>query len=261
MEAVQKQLLAETEFGRQITEQSNEVQEAIKSLQAVGKKLNRDKLLELLIAAPSEVRLSALVSMTRPGLDYTFFQSLTERIDKKTGDEKKKLESLREKLLDLTRRFDQRTEEEFKHANELLATLLASNNIQQATASHLQDINDAFVQVLNQALQEANQKNDTERMPKLQQIVSVLQRASAPPPELALIEELLDAPDEAALNKALESHAEEITPELSSIISNILTRSEEQIGNKPQAEDAKAIEKLRSLYKTVLKFSMKKSLR
>ncbi len=67
---------------------------------------------------------------------------------------------------------------------------------------------------MNQALQEANQKNDSVRMPKLQQIVAVLQQASAPPPELALLEELLDAPDEAALNKMLDQHSEEITPEL-----------------------------------------------
>ena len=260
METIQKQLLEETDYGRKISEQANEVQEAIKTLQAVGKNLDRDKLLDILIDAPNDNRLSALVSLTRPGLDYTFFQSLTDRIEKKAGDERKKLEGLREKLLEITRQFDQRAEEEFKHANELLNTLLAADDIQQATASHIQEINDAFVQALNQALQEANQKNDADRMPKLQQIVAVLQQASTPPPELALLEELLDAPDEAALNKMFEQHAEEITPELSSMIGNILARSEDQAGANPQGEDAQTIEKLRALYKTVLKFSMRKSM-
>ena len=260
METIQKQLLEETEYGRKISEQANEVQEAIKTLQAVGKNLDREKLLDILIEAPNDDRLSALVSLTRPGLDYTFFQSLTGRIEKKAGDERKKLESLREKLLDITRKFDQRAEVEFKHASELLNTLLAADDIPQATASHIQEINDTFVQVLNQALQEANQKNDAERMPKLQQIVAVLQQASTPPPELALLEELLDAPDEAALNKMLDDHAEEITPELSSVIGNILARSEEQAGAKPHAEDAQTIAKLRTLYNAVLKYSMKKSM-
>jgi len=260
METIQKQLLEETEYGRKISEQANEVQEAIKTLQAVGKNLDREKLLDILIEAPNDDRLSALVSLTRPGLDYTFFQSLTGRIEKKAGDERKKLEGLREKLLEITRKYDQRAEAEYKHASELLNTLLAADDIPQATASHIQEINDAFVQALNQALQEANQKNDAERMPKLQQIVAVLQQASTPPPELALLEELLDAPDEAALNKMLEQHAKEITPELSSVIGNILTRSEEQAGAKPQGEDAQTILKLRSLYNAVLKFSMKKSM-
>ncbi len=261
MDAIQKQLLAESEYGRKITDQAKEVQEALKSLQSAGKNLDREKLLEILIAAPNEDRINALVSLARPGLDYMFFQSLTEKIEKNTGDERKKLEDLREKLLESTRRFDQRTAEEFKRANELLNTLLAADDIQQATASHIQEITDAFVQVLNRALQEANQKNDAELMPKLQQIVAVLKEASAPPPELALLEELLDAPDEVALNKMLEQHAEEITPELSSIIANILARSEEHAGNKPQAEDAQTIEKLRALYKAVLRFSMTKSLK
>jgi hypothetical protein len=260
METIQKQLLEETEYGRKISAQANEVQEAIKTLQAVGKNLDREKLLDILIEAPNDDRLSALVSLTRPGLDYTFFQSLTARIEKRAGDKRKKLEGLREKLLEITRLFDLRTEEEYKHASGLLNTLLAADDIQQATASHIQEINDAFVQVLNQALQDANQKNDSERMPKLQQIVTVIQQASTPPPELALLEELLDASDEAALNKMLEDHAKEITPELSSIIGNILARSEEQAGANPQGEAAQTIEKLRALYNTVLKFSMKKSM-
>jgi hypothetical protein len=261
MEAIQKQLLAESEFGLKLTRQSNEVQEALKTLQAVGKSLDREKLLDILIAAPNEDRLNALVSLTHSGLDYTFFQNLTERIEKKTGDERKKLEVLRDTLLESTRRITQRAEEEFKRATALLNALLASDDIQQATASHIQEINDAFVEVLNRALQDANQKNDAERMPKLQQIAAVLQQASAPPPELALLEELLDAPDETALNKMLEQHAEDITPELLSMIANIITHSEEQSVNKPQDEDAQTIEKIRSLYKAVLRFSMRKSMK
>jgi hypothetical protein len=261
MDAIQKQLLTETEYGRKISAQANEVQEAIKTLQAIGKSLDREKLLDILIDAPNDDRVTALVSMTRPGLDYLFFQSLTDRIEKKTGDDRKKIEALREKLLEITRRFDQRSAEEFQRATDLLDTLLAADNIQQATATHIQEINDAFVQVLNRALQEANQKNDSERMPKLQQIVAVLQQASAQPPELALLEELVDAPNEAALDQMLEQHAEEVTPELSSIIASIISRSEEQAGAKPNAEDAQTIEKLSTIYKAVLKFSMKKSMK
>ncbi len=38
MDAIQKQLLAESEYGRKIAEQANEVQEAIKTLQAAGQR-------------------------------------------------------------------------------------------------------------------------------------------------------------------------------------------------------------------------------
>ncbi len=261
LEAIQDQLMKETDYGKKLASQANEVQEAVKTLQAAGKSLDRNKLLDILIAAPNDDRLNALVSMTRPGLDYLFFQSLSERIEKASGEDRKKLESLREKLLAITHEMDQRAEEEYKRANALFDSIMASENIEQATVEHLDEINDTFIQVLNRALQDANQKNDSARMPKLQQIVGVLQKMSAPPPELALLEELLDAPDEGALNKLLEQHSKEITPEFSSIIANVLNRSEEQTGGKPQGEDAQAIEKLRNLYRTVLKFSMQRSMK
>lgn len=260
VEEIQKQLLSETEYGRKVAAQSNEIQEAVKTLQAAGKGLDRDKLLEILIAAPTDDRLNALVSLTRPGLDYLFFQSLTERIEKSSGEERKKLETLREKLLDITRKIDQRMEEEVKHANELLETLLKADDIQQATAVHLAEMGDIFVQVLDQALQEANRKNDAERMPKLQQVVSVLQQASAPPPELQLLEELLDAPDEAELNKRIEAHAGEITPELTTVIASVMAQMEEKGNQKTTGEEAQTLEKLQMIYRAVLKFTMKKNM-
>jgi hypothetical protein len=260
MAEIQKQLLAETEYGRKVASQTNEIQEAIKTLQAAGKELDREKLLNLLVEAPNDDRLNALVSFTRPGLDYLFFQSLTERIEKKSGEERKNLETLREKLLEVTRKIDQRTEEEYKRAEVLLNTLLSAENIQQAATDHLDEINDIFVQLLNRTLQEANKKNDSILMPKLQQIVAVLQQASAPPPELALLEEMLAAPDETTMNKLIEQHAAEITPDFSSIVASVISRTEEQAGGKTSGEEAKVLERLQAIYRAILKFTMKKNL-
>jgi bisphosphoglycerate-dependent phosphoglycerate mutase len=261
MEEIQKQLLAETEYGRKVALQSNEIQEAIKTLQAAGKGLDREKLLTILIDAPNDDRLNALVSLTRPGLDYLFFQSLTERIEKTSGEGRKKLEALRAKLLEITHKLDLRAEEELKRAEALLNTLLSSTDIAKATTEHLDEINDMFVELLNRALQDANKKNDATMMPKLQQIVSVLQQASAPPPELALLEEMLATPDEAALNKMIEQHAAELTPEFTSIVASVISRSEEQVaGGKQSGEEAQMLEKLQVIYRAILKFSMKKNL-
>ncbi|MBA4379084.1 MAG: hypothetical protein C0393_00065 [Anaerolinea sp.] len=260
MDALQKQLLAESEYGRQMQSQINEIQEAVKTLQAAGKELTREKLLDILIEAPGEARQSALVSLTRPGLDYLFFQSLSERIETKTGDERKKLEALREKLLTITRQIDQRVEEEFKRAGELLGALLAAQDIQKATLERLNEISEAFVQVLNRALQEATQKKDNAQLEKLQQIVVVLQQMSSPPPEYELLEKLLDAPDDTALNKMLEEHKDEITPEFSSFVGGVLAQTEGRAGEKPQGEEAQVIERLEKIYRAALKFSMKKNL-
>ena len=261
MDAIQQQLLTETEYGRRIASQYKETQEAVKTLQAAGKSLDREKLLNILIEAPNEDRVNALVSYTRPALDYQFFQMLSEEIDKKSGAEKKRLETLREKLLDLTRKIDQRVEEEFKHATSLLEILLSAADIQKATAEHLPEMGEMFIQVLNQALQDANRKNDTVRMPKLQLIAAILQKASAPPPELELLETLLEAPDEAALNKLIEENADKLTPEFSAVVASVINRSETESGDASSDEEKKVLEKLQVVYKAVLKFSMKKSLK
>jgi PleD family two-component response regulator len=142
----------------------------------------------------------------------------------------------------------------------LLNDLLAAKNIQQAVSEHLDEINDTFIQVLNRALQDANKKNDAVLMPKLQQIVDVLQKASAPPPELALLEEMLAAPDETALNKMIEQHAAEITPEFSSIVASVISRSEEQASGKTTGEEAQMLEKLQTIYRAILKSTMRKNL-
>lgn len=260
LEEIQKQLLAETEYGRNIATQNNEIQEAVKTLQAAGKEFDREKLMQILIDAPNELRLNALVSLTRQGLDYMFFQSLTERLEKLTGEERKKLETLREKLLDITRKIDQRMETEVKHANELLNEILASDDIEKSTSEHLPDMGELFIQVLNQALQEANQKNDADRMPKLQKVVKVLQEASAPPPEVKLIEDFLEAPDEAELEKRISAHADEITSELISVIASIITRTETESGKNPQGEEAQMLARLERVHRAILRFNMKKNI-
>lgn len=259
IEAVQKQLLEETEYGRKITEQNKEIQEAVRILQAAGKNLDRDRLMQILIDAPNDIRLNALVSMTRPGLDYLFFQALTARIEKTATAERQKLEELRSKLLDITRRIDQRMETEVKHANDLLETILGSADIQKSTLEHLPEFGDIFVQVLNQALQEANRKIDTQRMPKLQQVAAVIQQANNPP-ELELLQDLLDTSDAAELDKRITFHAEEITPEFVSVIASLMGRTEGGEGEKPSAEAAAMMEKLQEVYRAVLKFTMKKNI-
>src|SRR5215217_3355222 len=92
---LQKQLLEETEFGRGLKESVGELEAATKTLQEMGQALTREKLLDMVIDAPSDARVKAYVSLARGGMDYQFFQMLTERIDKASGsgDERTRLES------------------------------------------------------------------------------------------------------------------------------------------------------------------------
>lgn len=260
MGALQNLLLENTEYGKQISGQVKELEEAVKTLQSAGKELTREKLLDILIEAPNEERLTALVSMTRPGLDYQFFQMLSERLETRTGDERKKLESLRERLLDLTRQIDQRVEEEYKRAGELLQTLVSAEDIETATSEHIEEISDIFIQVLNRALQEAKKNNNEAEFKKLGRIVSVLQEASTPPPEYELLQKFLEAKDDAGLDKLIQENAEKVTPEFTNFIGSALAQTESRTGEQPDAETKATLERLDAVYRAVLKFSMKRSM-
>jgi hypothetical protein len=259
MAALQEELLANSEYGQKLQAQMGELEAAVKSLQEVGQGLTREKLVEILIAAPNEARLQALVSLTRNGLDYNFFQILTTQIDQATGEARQKLEELREKILEYTNQLDKAMEEQMKQADAMLESLLAAPDVAQATMQNLANFqNEAVVQVLEGKLRDAQQKNDPVRMQKLQQMVAVLQQANTPP-ELELVNELVDAAgDEASLEQALKAHESELTEELTGMLASLMQQVEQQGNQDPNSGEI--LRRLEKIYRAILKRSMAKNL-
>lgn len=258
MTELQQELLANSEYGRKIQSQMNELEAAVKSLQEVGQGLTREKLLEIFIAAPSEARLRALVSVTRNGLDYSFFQLLTERIDKAAGEERQKLETLREKLLEFSKQIDKALEEQTKQADKMIESLLEAPDISQATLQNISNFqSELVIQVLETKLQDAQAKKDEERLKKLQQVVMVIQQASTPP-ELEVINELVEAAgDDALLEKTLTAHESELTEEVSGMLASLMQQVEQQGTKDPQA--AEITRRLEKVYRAILRRSMQKN--
>ena len=86
----QQELLNETKVGQEIQEKMKSSQKAMEDLQEAAKAgLTRDKLLEIFINAPDEIYTNTLVGMVRSGLDYEFFQILSQKIDSATEEEQK----------------------------------------------------------------------------------------------------------------------------------------------------------------------------
>lgn len=256
---VQEQLLKETEFGRGLAESVGEMEAATKSLQEAGQGLTREKLLDMVVAAPSDARIRGYVSLARGGMDYSFFQTLTDKIEKASGDEKQKLEHIRERLLDFTNEADRQIEARYKQAQQFIETLLKQEDIAKATQDNLQSFTQDAVDIVQQMLRQASEKNDYALMGKLQKMIEVLQQASAPPPEVAFIEQLLEAPDAAAVDKMLNENAEAVTDQFMEYLSGLVTQIEAQAG-QGNAEAKALADKLGEVYKTALKFSMKKKM-
>ncbi|HAD07257.1 MAG TPA: hypothetical protein DCE76_08880 [Anaerolineaceae bacterium] len=253
--AIQKELLDNTAVGKEIKSQSEEAQQAVQMLQEAAKEgFTRQKLLDLVLqTADSDVKLSTIVSMTRNGMDYPFFQMLAERIEQASGEEKTRLENLRQKLLEFTRKIDEQIQLQLEDSRKLLNQILAAENVETATQEHLGELDAYFVEVLQEELNAARSNGDLERIAKLQKVNGVLEQASAPPPELALIEQLLEAPNYDERMKLMQEKSEMVTPEFVQMLSALIAQSEEQ-------QPPEVVSALKEIYRIALRVSMMSAL-
>jgi len=254
LSGLQKDLIQKTEVGKKLEGQAKEVQATMKALQEAGKDgLTREKLIDLMMAAQSDVGVSTLVNYTYQALDYTFFQTLTTRLDQAEGDEKVKLSELRTKLVEMTNEIKKAVEAELQATQKQFETIMASEDVEKATMDALETLSSSFVEVVNQALQDARKAGDLERSTKIQKIAAVLEKASQPPAEIQFLEELLSNQDDAGILKTLEEKADMVTPEFLAALNNLASQSE---GQPPELTKA-----LQNVFRIVTRFSMEKNLK
>lgn len=251
---LQKNLIPLTTFGKLLQEQTQEIEAAVASLKEVGKELTREKLVEIVTKAPNDNRLKALVSLTRPGMDYSFFQALSEKIDRARDDGRKRLIDIRGRLLELTAEYDKQIEARVGNAQKIMNNVLQANNLEETLLQNLPSIDDFFIQELNALHEAATKQGDLEKLSKLKKIADVLQQLSAPPPEYEFIEQLLDAADDNARRKILDEHRDQLTPEFINAITAIASQTQ-------SSEEKELAEKIQELYRLVVKYSMEQGLK
>jgi hypothetical protein len=110
------------------------------------------------------------------------------------------------------------------------------------------------VDIVNQMLRQASEQNDYTRMGKLQKMVEVLREVSTPP-EVAFIEQLLDAPDDMTLNKMLDENQDLINDQFMEALIGVVAQVD-QAAEQGNPEAKSLSEMLRKVYNTALKYSM-----
>ena len=107
---------------------------------------------------------------------------------------------------------------------QAIQSILQSPDIPQAMTRVLPNVDEIFMAELEQMLKEARKEGNLEQSSKLQQMIQFFEEASAPPPELSLIEEYLDNQDEGNRQKFLEAHQDQITPEFMEMLANVVVQ-------------------------------------
>jgi len=255
MKEIQNELFETTEVGRELLRNAKDTETAIKKLQEASKDgLTREKLLDLLLSAENDLQLSTMASLARSGLDYQFFQLLTEKIDSASNDKKNRLTKTRERLLDITDEIDKRLQEEMKKASDNLNKVLDAENTEEMLLKNPEIIDEFFYQQLEATLKHARKAGDLERITKLEKIMGLIEKAMAPSEELQLLQELLGIENEKELIKKIDENIERITPEFMSILNIMITQTENQ-QDQPELK-----ERIMKLNRTVLRASMMKNL-
>jgi hypothetical protein len=253
LDALQKALIEHSTLGKNAALEAAETQEAVKELQDLSKTgITRENLLDLLIkSANSDIRLTTIASMARGGLDYTFFQLLSDKIEASAGEEKVQLESLRERLLTITQAIDEAMKAQLEEARKLVNELLAAEDVEKATQEALPRFSQAVAEVINQ---EAQAAKDETKLRKLSQIINVIQSADSSNTYLSFIDALLQ--EESAENRAamLEESSDLVNDEFMQLLGGLIGQMEQQ-GDQPEMLD-----KVKDLNREILRFTMKRNL-
>lgn len=242
-------------YGKQLAEREAELRAAAESLREAGEDLTREKLLELLVDAKNDDRVEAIVSLARPGLDYSFFQLLTERIDQTEGEESEHLSALRQRLLELTEEIDKAQEARLARVSNLIGSIAQSDDLDQAIQAALPVIDELFMAVLQANIRGAEESGDQELLVKLKEIEAKLNTAimDSLPPNLRIAQQILETEDEEEAMRILDDSAELIDDQLLGALMTTSQRLEE-------ADDKEGAERLRRLHRHALRLSIRSNI-
>lgn len=239
-------------LGKRLKAQEAELKNAAESLKAAEGGLTRERLLEMLLSAPNEDRVTALASLARPALDYAFFQLLTDRTEAASGVDKDKLSALRQRLLEITQEIDQAQQARVTQAAEVLKAIASAKDLDEAVRGSLPLIDEVFLGVLEANLRAATDRGDKATAQRLEQVserIRAVVRESLPP-GLRLAQQLLET-REGSQGEALLDTAppEALNDDLLRVLMGTAQRLQED------GDDAGA-QRLRKLHRHALHLSM-----
>ncbi|MBI5080321.1 MAG: hypothetical protein HZB17_03315, partial [Chloroflexi bacterium] len=172
----------------------------------------------MVIEAKDESRVTALVTLARPLVDYNFYMKLTQKANQADDKERERLQKLREMILETVGQVDQVAQQQGQQAASILQALVNAppDKMKQALMEALPAIDNTFMAILNQNYEAATKQGKKELAARLKQIGDLIMstiRDSAPP-EIKLINELLSIEDDEERNTAVKRRIAELTPQV-----------------------------------------------
>ncbi|MCB0210970.1 MAG: hypothetical protein KDJ52_16640 [Anaerolineae bacterium] len=135
---------------------------------------NQEELLDRLSQATTDEEIEGLVAAGHGLLDYTFFQKLTDKIDRvsKAGDTASAtaLRELRSKVLEIKAHHEEQSRIVLERAGNLLKEILQSSRPDKVIDENLDQIDEAFFFILSANIDEARRQGHNETAQALEMI-------------------------------------------------------------------------------------------
>lgn len=261
---VQDVLMAETDLGKEILKETQEIQEATRTLEALGENLTRGALLELIIKAPNLERVKALTGLVRPAMDYEFFQTFTERIEATAEKDRKEMIEKRNLILKVTQEIDEQLKQKAAGALEIINRIIENESIEESLMQNIGLVDQFFVQALSEEINLAEEGKEEERKAKLIKLFQIIQELTTPP-ELKKVEELVAISEdnnklEAVLNEMEPDLSEKVISYLTSIITNYEEQATQEEGENLEQEN-ETLSKLKKVFNELLRKSMESKMK
>ncbi|MCX7690835.1 CpXC domain-containing protein [Thermoflexus sp.] len=247
--ALRDRLLERTPYGQTIRSRTQIIEKFTRAPSG-------ETLLEALLEAPDPETRQTLVALGRPFLDYRFFQNLTRRIEEAEAagqqEEAERLIALRREILEAREAVDLEIRRIYEERARLIQELLSApseRELQERLVRRIAEIDDIFFDVLQMNIEAALKAGDTRLAQALnllgQIAMTILQQML--PPELRLLNALLNARSEEHRRQILERNRRMLTPEFQ----QWLHQMEDRMREEGRAEMAERIAAIRSLAEQV----------
>ncbi len=185
--------------------------------------------------------LEQTIAEVRPALDYDFFESWTRRIDaaEQAGDTAtaERLTDRRTLILETVERMDKQAQELFEAGAEVLQAVLAAPDPAEALRANHEEIDEAFLLVLDVNIGAAERAGNAEAVKRLTEIrdlaITIAQESLSP--EERFINELLQAETPQAATKLLRKNPALINTDFVKQL-NELAEQFDKDGRKPLSE-------------------------
>jgi len=210
LQTLRRALLEKTEAGRELKALQDRIEETVRRIRPNA---TREEVLDILLDAWSQpdgesVAASAALALA-PLLDYQFLLAIAERLERTIDPQvREHLEKLRELVLTVQEQQRAAQQDAAAQAQQALQAVLEAADVEEALRANAHLIDETFLAVLAANIQRAEQSKATAAAQRLRKIydaaLQIMQEQMSP--ELRLINDLLNAPDQKTQRKLLEEN-------------------------------------------------------